>query len=138
MYAVGGLAEQLVTTTTAAVAVATDPHLPQALCLIDRLIPGPSSIKPSDLAADPHLAEIVCHVLRLKGLEEGRRPETMTPCQQIPRNYLPGAGIGLRHAITPLRIAVTAKEHPVITALVGGAMVAGLVGFGYMLWKSGR
>ena len=135
MYeATGGLAGRLFSTVQATTAIASDPHLPETLCLVDRLSPGPSKgIDVKALASDPHLSEVVCHVLHLKGLEEGKRD--MKPCAQIPTTRLPGKGVGLRYAIKPLRFLVMVREQPLIGIGIGVGVIGGLVGIGYLLGR---
>ena len=86
------------------------------------------------VAQDPYLPEVVCSVLRLSALEEGRAPGP--PCRQV--NAAPGRGIGLRHVVVPIRLAVKARQRPIVAfAVVGGALL-GLVAFGYALGKNRR
>lgn len=81
------------------------------------------------IAQDPHLKEMICHVLRLNALERGVRAPT--PCARIPATASPGKGIGLRHAVGPLRMFVTIREKPYLIPLVvgGTAMAVFLAGF---------
>ena len=138
MYqATGGVTQRITSLASAATAIATDPHLPEALCLVNRLVPESDtetnlSATAINAANDPHLSEVVCHVLRLQGLEEGK---VLKACRQIPKNYLPGKGIGLRYAIGPLRYLVAARERPFVAAAVGATIIGSLVAVGYVLGK---
>ena len=86
------------------------------------------------VAQDPFLPEVVCSVLRLSALEEGRNPGPR--CAKV--NAAPGRGIGLRYAVVPIRLAVKAREQPVLAVAVVGGVLFGLVAFGYALGKNRR
>jgi len=135
MYQATGGFESIVSVVKATSAVAGDPHLPEVLCLLDRLAskaPG-VPIDITDVAKDPHLLEVVCQILRLKALEEGK---VLPPCAEIPKNRLPGVGIGLRHVTGPLRFFVQVKENPMLGVALGVGVIGGLVGIGYLIGKA--
>ncbi len=83
------------------------------------------------VAEDPFLPEVVCQVLRLSAIEEGRSPGP--PCKRLVGRPAPGRGIGLRYAVMPLRVAVKVRERPVMAMIGVGAVLLGLVAFGYGL-----
>lgn len=78
---------------------------------------------------DPHLPEVTCQVLRLSDIEAGRK--LGAACAKIPRNASPGRGIGLRHAVGPIRIAVKARENPILAwgSIVGLTLLVFAVGY---------
>ncbi len=81
------------------------------------------------IAQDPHLNEVVCQVLRLNALERGVR--LPSACPKIPVTRSPGKGIGLRHAVKPLRMFVATRENPYLLPLIvgGGALALFLLGY---------
>jgi hypothetical protein len=75
------------------------------------------------ITEDPHLNEVACHVLRLNRIEEGKDPGP--ECPRVATSYRLGKGIGLRHAVGPLRFFVKTRENPWITyAALAGALGA--------------
>ena len=85
------------------------------------------------VADDPHLPELVCHVFRLSKMEQGQNPGP--PCQTISVKYMPGKGVGLRYAVVPVRALVKVRERPILSMVVAGSVLLGLVAFGYGLGR---
>jgi hypothetical protein len=85
---------------------------------------------------DPALPEVTCQVLRLNALASNR-PSPVCPAQRYTLAQKQ-KGIGLHLAVTPLRIAVWARMHPLLATAVAGGSVLGLVGLGYALGKGAR
>jgi hypothetical protein len=81
------------------------------------------------IVEDPHLSEVVCQVMRLNAIEKKAPPGP--PCRATPKGKSPGRGIGLRHAVKPLRYFVKTRENKYLLPLVvgGGALAIFLVGF---------
>jgi hypothetical protein len=88
------------------------------------------------ISDDPHLPEVACQVLRLSDIEEGRK--LGAPCPKISRNASPGRGIGLRHAVVPIRIAVKARENPIMALGFIAAVTLAVFGVGYVTGKKKR
>lgn len=84
----------------------------------------------SELASDPYLAETTCRVLQLSDLEKGVRPRG---CAKTPMGRR--GGIGLRHAIRPLRGIVWARKHPVGAAAIAAGVVGGIFLAGYLVGR---
>lgn len=81
------------------------------------------------VADDPHLSEVACQVLRLSAIQKGAK---LGPtCPRIPLNRSPGKGIGLRHAVGPIRLAVKVREKPWVAVLAVGSTVALVFALGY-------
>lgn len=140
MYqATGDIAGRVFSTASAAIAIRSDPHLPEVLCQVEKLVPP--SEKPFtatdvvSITTDPHLQELACQVLRLQGIEQGTPVEKLPQCKQIPISYKRGTGIGLRYVVGPLRYLVAARENPALAAVVIAAGVGGLIAIGYSLGK---
>lgn len=81
------------------------------------------------VADDPHLPEVACHVLRLSDMEAGR--PAGSPCPPVPLNRSPGKGIGLRHAVVPIRLAVKVREKPWVAVLAVGGILGLTFALGY-------
>jgi hypothetical protein len=78
---------------------------------------------------DPHLSEVVCQVMRLNKIE--KKEPLGLPCPSTLKTISPGRGIGLRHAVDPLRFFVKTRENKYLLPLIvgGGALAVFLVGF---------
>jgi hypothetical protein len=85
---------------------------------------------------DPHLPEVTCQVLRLADLEAGKKPGP--PCQKVSLKASPGRGIGLRHAVVPIRIAVKAREKPLYAFGFVAAVGLSLIAIGFALGRRRR
>lgn len=89
------------------------------------------------VVADPYLSEVSCHVLRLAAIERGEAPGPR--CQEIPVvSSTIGKGIGLRYVVRPLRVAVSAREHPLLAAGVVAAVVGGIFFLGFAAGRGTR
>lgn len=91
----------------------------------------------AEVVSDPYLNEVACHVLRLAAIERGQKPGPR--CQEIP--VVPatiGKGIGLRYVVRPLRVAVSAREHPLVAAGVVAAVVGGIFFLGFATGRGTR
>lgn len=82
---------------------------------------------------DPYLKEVACNVGRLKALQAGQYPGP--PCPPTPQPVDPKKGIGLQYAITPLHMAVYARQNPVVIPLAIGAVLGVPFLLGYMFGK---
>lgn len=86
---------------------------------------------------DPCLLPVSQMLLELHRLEQApARPRT--PGQPAPAPSAPAKGIGLCHAVTPLRAVVWVRKRPWVLPVAGVAVVGGLIGLGYLLRGRGR
>ena len=83
---------------------------------------------------DPYLPEMACEGKRLQNVKAGRQPGPN--CPRTPR-VAAGTGVGLRHAVGPLRLYVRHKQHPWVapTAIAGVLLL--MFGLGYAAGKKG-
>lgn len=77
---------------------------------------------------DPYLPEMACELTRLSNLEAGKGPgpscrRTVATPAQIAQ------GVGLRHAVGPLRLYIFHRQYPWVAPLA----VAGLLGLTFWL-----
>lgn len=80
------------------------------------------------MANDPYFPEVVCHLLRANNVAEGR---PAGHCQPTPPSAAAtGRGIGLRHAILPVRAYVEHVRRPWLFPLLGAALLAGVYQLG--------
>lgn len=83
-----------------------------------------------EIIEDPYLPETMCRVLQLSDLEEGKPPRT---CGKTPMGHR--GGIGLRHAIRPLRGYVWARENPAKAAAIATGAVGSIFLLGYLVGR---
>jgi len=67
------------------------------------------------IAKDPYLKEAACEVFRLSSVDKYGRPGAA--CPRTPRGA--AGGIGLRHAVGPLRLFIWHKQYPWAIPLAG-------------------
>lgn len=87
----------------------------QAKSAVDKIKPVVAAAE--QVLGDPALPEVTSLVMRLREIEKRRtagRPGG---------GGRPEPGIGLRHAVTPLRAFVTYREKPLIGWLIVGAII---------------
>jgi hypothetical protein len=78
------------------------------------------------VAADPYFPEAMCHLLRANNIAEGRPAGA---CRRTPPG-VQGGGVGLRHAILPLRAYVEHVRNPWLFPLLGAVLLAGVYQLG--------
>lgn len=75
------------------------------------------------IVEDPYLPETACEIVRLSNLEAGK--SAGPPCKRTdPALASSKKGVGLRHAVGPLRAYITVRQEP----WIGVAAVVGIVG----------
>lgn len=94
---------------------------------------------------DPYLPEAICRVSQLQALSKGRTPlQTLffkKPTAPVPTCVPtpPGKpGIGLEHAVKPLRALVYVNQHPATVWLAVTALFGVPLAVGYMIGKRKR
>lgn len=106
---------------------------------------------------DPCLVPVTQMVLRLYDLEQKRRKPAAKPAQpakpgQAPAKptptpakpaaptapVRPAKGVGLCHAVTPLKVLLWVQEHRWVVPVGALAIVGGLVGAGYLAGRGTR
>jgi hypothetical protein len=84
---------------------------------------------------DPYLPQFTCEVLRLAKVERGQAPGA--PCRTTVGLSTAAVkrGIGLRFAVTPLKIWIYQRQHPWLLPTV----VAGVLGLTFLVgYKAGK
>ena len=89
----------------------------------------------SKILSDPYLPEAACEVIRLSNVIQGREPGP--PCPRTPRTAIT-KGVGLRHAVWPIRVYTFHRKNPWVIPL-GVAATLGLIFYaGYRTGKGRR
>jgi len=81
--------------------------------------------------ADPFLPETACEVTRLSKAQAGMNPGPS--CARTVSSS--SAGVGLRYVVSPLRVYVWHRQHPMV---IPAAAIAGLALLFYAGYESGR
>lgn len=96
-------------------------------------------------ATDPYLPEVICRIGEIQALTTGRTPlqtlfgkkptVAVVPCKPAP----PGkGGIGLEHAVKPLRAIVYLQRNPIAVWLGITAVLAVPMTLGFILGRKSR
>lgn len=87
------------------------------------------------IVEDPYLPETACEIVRLSNIEAGDPPGG--PCKRTdPALASLKRGVGLRHAVGPLRAYIKVREDPWIGVAVATAVVGGIFYLGYHFGRS--
>ena len=79
---------------------------------------------------DPYLPETACEITRLSNLEAGRAAGAACPRTSATQAQI-AKGVGLRHAVTPLRFYIFHRQHPWVVPLA----VAGVLGLTFWIGR---
>lgn len=87
-----------------------------------------AALAAKEIVADPYLPEVACQLIQMSRAEKGLPPGPRCARTRV-TPYQKRKGVGLRHAVRPLRIAVWARRNPPLAM----GVAIGMVGLVYYL-----
>jgi hypothetical protein len=89
------------------------------------------------VAGDPYLKQVACEVLRVSKVEAGQDPGPPCPLTAPPGTVIPG-GVGLRHAVWPIKVYGFHKRYPYVIPLAAVGVLGLIFYAGYATGKRRR
>jgi hypothetical protein len=86
------------------------------------------------VAKDPYLQQVICEVLRVSKVEAGKDPGPPCLGPAPPGTVIPG-GVGLRHAVWPLKVYSFHKRYPFVIPLAAAGLLGLIFYAGYATGK---